>query len=185
MKSTTESIALLIVIIVGLFTYVETESLTVSFQSSITALIILIGLAIVYRVYKKKKIRESGIEDIDKMDGFQFERYLSELFHRHGYKVKVTPKSSDFGVDLLLKKDKGKIAVQAKRYKNKVGIKAVQEVKAGMDFYEADKAWVVTNSYFTSSAKNLAKKTNVRLIDRNELMIWMRKTKKLTDSDVV
>jgi len=50
-----------------------------------------------------------------------------------------------------------------------VGNKAVQEVVAAINFYDASEGWVITNSVFTPAAKALAQKNNVRLVDGSEL----------------
>jgi restriction system protein len=110
---------------------------------------------------------ESGIEDIDDMDGYEFENYLSVLFKKLEYEVINTPLSNDFGADLVLDGDsRGRIVVQAKRYSSPVGVKAVQEINAARDYYRAEVAWVVTNNFFTEQAKRLAESTNVVLFDR-------------------
>ncbi|ABB15331.1 restriction endonuclease [Carboxydothermus hydrogenoformans] len=116
-------------------------------------------------IYKK-----SGIKDVDKMSGEQFEHWLELLFKDYGYKVKRTRKTADYGADLIIEKDNIKIAVQAKRHKNKVGIKAVQEAISAVKFYGCQKAAVCTNNYFTENAVNLAKANNVELIDRDKLV---------------
>ncbi|KXY86244.1 restriction endonuclease [Bacillus sp. FSL W7-1294] len=114
-----------------------------------------------------KRMAKSGIHYIDKMDGFQFEVYLKALFRELGYRPEVTKRSCDYGVDVILK-GKNRIVIQAKRYgiKNRVGIRAVQEVYAGKAYYKADGAWIVTNSVFTKQAEELAKACQVKLIDR-------------------
>lgn len=63
-----------------------------------------------------------------------------------------------------------KIAVQAKQYKSNVGIKAVQEISAAKLHYVADEAWVVTNSFFTKAAGELARSNKVKLVNRDELV---------------
>ncbi|PGA61626.1 restriction endonuclease [Bacillus pseudomycoides] len=117
-----------------------------------------------------KRMAKSGIRYIDKMDGFQFEVYLKALFRELGYRPEVTKRSCDYGVDVILK-GRNRIVIQAKRYgiKNRVGIRAVQEVYAGKAYYKAEEAWIVTNSVFTKQAEELAKACQVKLIDRFEL----------------
>ncbi|MGE6551935.1 restriction endonuclease [Bacillus mycoides] len=123
-----------------------------------------------------KRMAKSGIHYIDKMDGFQFEVYLKALFRELGYRPEVTKRSCDYGVDVILK-GKNRIVIQAKRYgiKNRVGIRAVQEVYAGKAYYKADEAWIVTNSVFTKQAEELAKACQVKLIDRLELQSLINK----------
>ncbi|MEI4623526.1 restriction endonuclease [Bacillus cereus] len=128
----------------------------------------------VHRIIREKKMlkhmAKSGIYFIDKMDGFQFEVYLKALFQELGYRPEVTKRSCDYGVDVVLK-GKNRIVIQAKRYgiKNRVGIRAVQEVYAGKAYYKAEEAWVVTNSLFTKQAEELANACKVKLINRHEL----------------
>ena len=86
-----------------------------------------------------------------------------------GYFVKRTPKTGDQGVDLIAEKDGDRKAIQCKFYSKPVGNKAVQEVCAGRDFYNTDYAVVVTNSFYTKSAKELANKNKVILLNDNEL----------------
>jgi restriction system protein len=104
------------------------------------------------------------------MDGVKFEYYLKELYISLGYSAKVTKSSGDFGADLVLTKDGRKIVVQAKRYSNNVGVKAVQEIKAAQSHYNAIESWVVTNSYFTKAAVELARSNSVKLINRDQLI---------------
>jgi HJR/Mrr/RecB family endonuclease len=68
------------------------------------------------------------VAQIDQMTGEEFEEFLSICFKRLGYVVKTTPKSNDFGADLILSKQGNKTVVQAKRYQKTVGSGAVQEV---------------------------------------------------------
>lgn len=86
-----------------------------------------------------------------------------------GYHINTTPRSNDYGADIILKKDGETIVVQAKCYKSKVGVKAIQEVNASILYYQAYKAMVVTNSYFTSNAISLATANGIELIDRDQL----------------
>lgn len=119
---------------------------------------------------KRKKINQSGILEVDRMTGIQFEQFLMIRYSTMGYKVKETPKTGDFGADLLLNKDSKKIVVQAKCYSKSVGIKAVQEAFSAKEHYKANEAWVITNNYYTKAAKKLADSTNVKLINRDELI---------------
>ncbi|WP_088053478.1 restriction endonuclease [Virgibacillus dakarensis] len=115
-------------------------------------------------------LKKSGIRDIDRLQGYQFEEYLKVLFKKLGYRPVVTKKSGDYGADVVLK-GRNKIVIQAKRYgyKHNVSMDAVREVLAAMFFYKADEAWVITNSFFTKQAKTLAKSCGVKLLNRYEL----------------
>ncbi|WP_244323956.1 restriction endonuclease [Enterococcus casseliflavus] len=82
----------------------------------------------------------------------------------------MTKAFGDQGIDVIASKNGCKHGIQCKRWKNKVGNKAVQEVYAGIGYYSLDKAIVLTNSYFTESAKQLAAKLDVELWDRSKLI---------------
>jgi Predicted endonuclease distantly related to archaeal Holliday junction resolvase and Mrr-like restriction enzymes len=117
-----------------------------------------------------KTILNSHIFEIDKMEGVEFEKYLKILYEKDGYNVKTTPISNDYGADLIIQKYDIKTVVQAKRSQGKVGNTAIQEVVAAKYHYEADRAIVITNSYFTDNAKRLAKSNDIELIDRDKLI---------------
>jgi len=115
-------------------------------------------------------MEQSGISEIDQMTGRQFEEYVDTLITSQGYSHKYTPTTGDYGADLILKKGQETIFVQAKRYKQTVGVKAVQEVIPAIKMYNATAAWVVTNSTYTKQSLTLAKRNDVRMIDRDELI---------------
>jgi restriction system protein len=156
--------------------YYLSKSMTVA--AIMAGVVIGIYLSVIYlvREQQRSKLLRSGIADIDKMDGIQFERYLSALFRSQGYQSEVTKAAGDFGADLILRKDGRKIAVQAKRYSSGVGISAVQEVQASLAHYAATEAWVVTNNKFTKAAEELAASNNVKLIGRETLIEMILKT---------
>jgi hypothetical protein len=115
-----------------------------------------------------------SIVDLDLMDGAEFESFLSLLFGRMGFAVRLTQLSCDQGADLVVEKNGIVTVVQAKRYVTPVGNKAVQEVVASLRHYSADRAMVVTTSEFTSSAKVLAHSNGVQLVDREQMSDWLR-----------
>lgn len=131
---------------------------------------LIIGIMIWIRNKREQKLKQSGIRDIDLMDGIQFEHYLRLLFASQGYRVEVTRAAGDYGADLVMQKEGKKIVVQAKRYTKNVGISAIQEVVGSKAYYKADEAWVITNSGFTEAAKNLASSNKVHLINRETLI---------------
>ena len=115
---------------------------------------------------------KSLIEIIDNdISGAEFEKMTKLILESNGFdKVQTTPISGDFGVDVLAEKNSIKYAIQCKKYSSNVGIKAVQEVIGSKSMNGCHVAVVLTNNYFTSSAKKLAEKNNVLLWDRNELL---------------
>lgn len=160
-----------------LITYNATKSLAASVIAAGVAFVLVIGTIIVVKMSRLEKLKRSGIHEIDKMDGRQFENYLGQLFKAQGYKVIVTQATGDYGADLVIDKDGKKIVVQAKRYSKNVGIKAVQEAYAAIGHYNASEAWVVTNSDYTEAACTLAKSNSVKLIQREQLIEMILKMK--------
>ena len=128
----------------------------------------------VHSLYKSYKQRmyylNLNIPEMDNLTGIQFEELLSTYYKQIGYKVEDTPVVSDYGADLVLSKNGRRYVLQAKRYKSRVGVKAVQEVVASKAHYNADGAICATNNYFTKNAWDLAKENHVFLIDRAKLV---------------
>lgn len=134
--------------------------------------LILGALAVkfVLDVRETRRLVRSGITDVDQMDGRTFEIFLSDLFHRLGYAVRVTQFRGDYGADLIIERDGRKTAVQAKRYRKSVGLRAVQEVLAARGMYGCDAALVVANQEFTAQAVKLARANGVALWGREALI---------------
>lgn len=110
---------------------------------------------------------------VDAMNGYEFEKFLAEVFQTAGYDVEGTKLSGDQGADLFVSRFGKKIVIQAKNYSGSVGNAAVQEAISAKSFYGCDEAMVVTNSYFTRSATELASAASVRLIGRRELQGYL------------
>ncbi|TQR14744.1 restriction endonuclease [Psychrobacillus soli] len=120
------------------------------------------------------------IEEIDKMDGKQFEVYLAELYDGMGYYTEVTP-HTDYGVDVIVIKDKVKAGIQAKCYGEgrTVGVDAVNEVCGGAGYWNVHKKLIITNRYFTEKALISAQHNEIEMIDRNGLMLLIREYQEL------
>lgn len=159
-----------LVILISVYVFAKTSSLPLAFMTVFFLLTAYLIIQAFFRYGNNIRLKKSGIDDIDKMNGIQFEKFLSLLFIELGYKSKITKASGDFGADLIISKDGIKTVVQAKRYSSKVGIKAVQEVVSSMNYYKASKAMVVTNSYFSKAAIELAQSNNVEMVDRDRLV---------------
>lgn len=124
---------------------------------------------LIIRIVRFVRLRRAGMPEIDRMSGEEFERKLAILFRQRGYKVELTPYQGDWGADLVIARDGRQIVVQAKRWNQKVDLKAVQEVVAAKAKYGCQDAMVVTNSHFTKATKELARVNNVELWDRQRL----------------
>ena len=111
------------------------------------------------------------IDNINSLSGTEFEEFLYYLFLNMGFEVTLTPKSHDYGADLILKIHNKTIVVQSKLYtSHSIGVSSVQEVYSSIKYYNADLGIVVTNSQFSKNSINLANSTNVLLWDKNMLI---------------
>ena len=129
----------------------------------IGAAIVLIAVLIIIVV---KRIRMRPLP-MDEMEGHDFEYYCADILKARGFiDVEVTKGSGDFGADILAEKDGVTYAIQCKCYDKPIGVKAVQEVYAGRDYYDRMVGVVMTNQYFTQPAVELAQKLNIMLWDR-------------------
>ena len=147
--------------------------------------IILFFVPILFRLKEKRekkkyrdKLFNSGIQTIDSLSPYDFEEYIASIYEKLGYSVDVTPKSGDYGLDVIASKKNEKLGIQVKKYSGSVGVKAVQEVIAGMVYYNCNKGVVVTNSKnFTKEARNLAAVKEIQLVGFDELVDILLKLK--------
>ena len=84
------------------------------------------GLGI-YLANMKMKLERANIDEIDKMSGATFERYLAQFFRKQGWQVKRVGGQGDYGADLILTTGNRKVVVQAKRWQRNVGYEAIQQ----------------------------------------------------------
>ena len=127
--------------------------------------ILILALAAIFTVrFFRNRSRGSEMDD---MEGHEFEYFCADLLRDNGFtEVEVTRGSGDYGVDILAEKDGITYAVQCKCHTDPIGIRAVQEVYAGRDYYDRMVGVVMTNQYFTSAAVHAAEKLKILLWDR-------------------
>ena len=117
------------------------------------------------------KINESDskFDYSDEMDPYDYEHLCAEEFKKNKWDAEATQGSSDQGVDVIATKDTRTLVAQCKRFMKPVGNKAVQEIVAGMKYYEATEGVVIAPNGYTNSAKNLAEANNIKLIHHSEI----------------
>tara|TARA_Y200000002_G_C22642671_1_gene647743 strand:- start:199 stop:1440 length:1242 start_codon:yes stop_codon:yes gene_type:complete len=119
-----------------------------------------------------EKIIEQNDFDIKfdpNMDPFQYEIFCAEKFKENDWEAYATQGSSDQGVDVVAKKGKKVLVAQCKKFSKPVGNKAVQEVVAGMKFYDANAGIVIAPNGFTNSAEKLAAANKIKLIHHSQI----------------
>lgn len=133
-------------------------------------ILLLSCLLAVLALWAIRRKRRRMAEDMDLMEGHEFEYFCAELLQRRGFQdVEVTRGSGDYGVDILAEKEGVTYAIQCKCYSAPVGIKAVQEAYAGRGYYDRMVGAVLTNQYFTAPAVEAAGKLKILLWDRGYL----------------
>jgi len=104
----------------------------------------------------------------------EFENLTSNLFGKMGLESKLTRASKDGGVDAVAFDIRpilgGKVVIQAKRYKNTVGVSAVRDLYGTMMNEGASKGIIVTTSGYGPDAYEFAKDKPLELIDGGGLL---------------
>ena len=121
---------------------------------------LLILLLLVWLIRRRqKRLNTSEI-------GGDFERFCADLLEKCGYReVEMTPGSGDFGVDIFAVRDGVTWAFQCKCYDHPVGVRAVQEIYSGRDYYHCMVGVVMASTGFTQAAQKLAEAHNIVLWD--------------------
>lgn len=123
----------------------------------------------------------SGLEsrpNLLEMTPTEFEVLVANLFGKMGLESKLTRASRDGGVDAVAYDARpvlgGKVVIQAKRYRNTVGVEAVRDLYGTMLNEGANKGILVTTSGYGPDAYNFSKDKPVELIDGGGLLYLLR-----------
>ncbi|MEI6054148.1 MAG: restriction endonuclease [Candidatus Saccharibacteria bacterium] len=146
------------------------------FVSIVCISLVLIGFIIILQLCPRfiKSRRFVSLHAVDSMDGLEFEYYIAGLLRKNGYyNISLTEKY-DFGVDIIAEKDGVHWGIQVKRRSKIVKAEAVRQVVTGLRFYDCDRAMVITNSSYSTFARQLAISNNCVLINRVGLKRLMR-----------
>lgn len=104
----------------------------------------------------------------------EFENLVSNLFNKMGLETKLTRASKDGGVDAVAFDIRpilgGKVVIQAKRYKNTVGVSAVRDLYGTMLNEGASKGIIVATSSYGPDAYEFSKDKPLELIDGGGLL---------------
>jgi restriction system protein len=104
----------------------------------------------------------------------EFENLITNLFARMGLETRLTQASRDGGVDCVAFDPRpifgGKVVIQAKRYKNTVGVSAVRDLYGTMQNEGASKGILVTTSGYGQASYQFASNKPLELIDGANLL---------------
>jgi restriction system protein len=108
----------------------------------------------------------------------EFEALITNLFQKMGLNTKLTRPSRDGGVDCIAYDSRpilgGKVVVQAKRYKNTVGVSAVRDLFGTMINEGASKGILVATSGYGKSAYDFANGKPIELITGSNLLYLLK-----------
>lgn len=123
---------------------------------------------------------QNQLDTLILLDPTQFELRVVQLFKDLHYQVEHRGKTGDGGVDLtLLAKDGTRWVIQCKRYaKHKnVGQPEIRDLFGTMMHENADRASLITTSDFTPKAREFAEGKPITLINGDELIKLLEKSK--------
>lgn len=108
----------------------------------------------------------------------EFETLIANLFSRMGLETRLTRSSRDGGVDCVAFDQRpilgGKVVIQAKRYKNTVGVSAVRDLFGTLQNEGASKGILVTTSGYGQASMDFARNKPIELIDGPGLLYMLR-----------
>jgi len=104
----------------------------------------------------------------------EFEALIQNLFTKMGLEARQTRPSRDGGVDCVAWDPRpifgGKVVIQAKRYKNTVGVSAVRDLFGTLQNEGASKGILVTTSGYGQASFDFARNKPIELIDGSNLL---------------
>jgi restriction system protein len=113
----------------------------------------------------------------------EFESLITNLFEAMGLETKQTQASRDGGVDCVAYDRRpvlgGKVVIQAKRYKNTVGVSAVRDLFGTVQNEGASKGILVTTSGYGKAAYDFAAGKPLELLDGSNLLFMLAEHAKI------
>jgi len=104
----------------------------------------------------------------------EFEALIANLFAKMGLETRLTQASRDGGVDCVAFDPRpifgGKVVIQAKRYKNTVGVSAVRDLFGTVQNEGASKGILVTTSGYGKAAFEFAAGKPLELLSGSNLL---------------
>jgi HJR/Mrr/RecB family endonuclease len=108
--------------------------------------------------------------------GFEFEREVSDIYKKLGYKVETTRAVADGGVDIKLWDSNNEyIIVQCKNHKNKVGPSIVRDLCGTMVKERAKRAILLCSGGFNAGVFDFAKGMPIELMDISQFLQLVEK----------
>jgi len=124
-------------------------------------------------------------KEIENLTGLDFEEYIVKKIKGLNYYAYKTTSSGDYGVDIIAYINNKKICIQCKKWKENVGVKAVQEIYFGKSFYDCDEGWLLITSGLTENAKTAAKKLGIKVLTPYTLIQTLKNPEILRQNELL
>ncbi|UOF89923.1 restriction endonuclease [Fodinisporobacter ferrooxydans] len=136
-------------------------------------------------ISKKPPAIPKTIETFDGLDQDAFIKEVFLMFTHAGYRVSDMTQDGQ-GADAVLEKLGERIVLRTQPLSigQEVPLMVVQQTHAARAFYEADRAWIVTNRQFADAAISLASRVGIQLFDRSQMSRLIKRFY-LVDADYV
>jgi restriction system protein len=138
-----------------------------------------------FNMFDPRFIGESDVlSDLDsrpnlmELTPLEFESLITNLFEKMGLETRATRPSRDGGVDCVAWDNRpifgGKVIIQAKRYKNTVGVAAVRDLFGTLHNEGANKGILVTTSGYGKAAFDFSQGKPIELLDGGNLLYLLK-----------
>ncbi len=115
--------------------------------------------------------RANFIDQLRKIDWFQFEKLVALAYENQGFSVTRSGGANpDGGIDLVIEKDGQRSAVQCKQWKVwNVGVKPIREFLGALTDAQIQHGIFITLNGYSGDAKQLAEKHGIEIINETGL----------------
>ncbi len=115
----------------------------------------------VWSALDRRELKQRTLKDLRALDPTEFEHYVTGLFCAQGYRALATGKPADYGVDVEIRDQAGKLwaVVQCKRYTNRSKVRSdhVMAFAGAFMFSKAERGFLITTGELTGQASKTAK----------------------------
>ena len=130
--------------------------------------------------YSRKKadfdtwVRKKHEEYWKSLSGIEFESEMGKLFSLMGYNVELTPKTSDGGVDILLRKNGRLTIVQCKAQNKRIPIGVARELSASISDFHANEAIIACFEGVTKPVAEYIKDKRITVMKLDDIIKLQR-----------
>ena len=133
---------------------------------------LVVAVAWVWAVWQLRRQLAAGktLEELQALAPEAFEEWVAARFRDLGYRVELTGRQSDHGVDLVVERDGRRAVVQCKNYRTwSVGEPVLRDLFGAMHAEGADEAILVTTGRLTRAAEAWARGKPIEVWDGERL----------------